>query len=234
MNTATLTAALALLIATRASGIDACADAPTPIPDNSTSGVTIPIEVSAGAGEIVSAVTIDLDITHPWVGDLVITLESPSGTVVTLLDRPGIPNAGFPGPFGCGGRDIDATFSDEASVRADDICAYAPQPVIAGPVRPNQALNAFNTAPAMGTWLVHLSDQSAYDAGQLESACLHITTETACRADLNGDGVLNFFDISAFLSAFTAQDPIADFTGDGQFNFFDVSAFLSAFGAGCP
>jgi hypothetical protein len=46
-------------------------------------------------------------------------------------------------------------------------------------------------------------------------------------------GMLNFFDVSAFLQAFTAQSPQADFNNDGQFNFFDVSAFLSAYGAGC-
>jgi len=54
-----------------------------------------------------------------------------------------------------------------------------------------------------------------------------------CQADLNHDGTLNFFDVSAFLSAFAAQDPIADFTGEGSFNFFDVSAFLVAYSAGC-
>lgn len=47
-------------------------------------------------------------------------------------------------------------------------------------------------------------------------------------------GVLNFFDVSAFLGAFSTQDPSADFTDDGVFDFFDVSAFLSAFAAGCP
>ena len=55
-----------------------------------------------------------------------------------------------------------------------------------------------------------------------------------CPADLNGDGTLNFFDVSAFLGAYSAMDPIADFDGDGQFTFFDISAFLSAFSAGCP
>ncbi len=55
-----------------------------------------------------------------------------------------------------------------------------------------------------------------------------------CPADFTGDGNLNFFDVSAFLAAFAAQDPAADFTGDGDFNFFDVSAFLKAFAAGCP
>jgi hypothetical protein len=55
-----------------------------------------------------------------------------------------------------------------------------------------------------------------------------------CPADLTGDGSLNFFDVSAFLTAFAANNPVADFTGDGAFNFFDVSAFLTAFAAGCP
>ncbi len=55
-----------------------------------------------------------------------------------------------------------------------------------------------------------------------------------CIADLNGDGSLNFFDVSAFLNAFTNGDLVADFTDDGLLNFFDVSAFLSAFAAGCP
>lgn len=55
-----------------------------------------------------------------------------------------------------------------------------------------------------------------------------------CQADLTGDGSLNFFDISAFLSAFKAEDLVADFDGNGTFNFFDISAFLTAFSAGCP
>ena len=55
-----------------------------------------------------------------------------------------------------------------------------------------------------------------------------------CLGDLTGDGILNFFDVSAFLVAFSANDPIADFTGDGVWNFFDVSEFLIAFAAGCP
>lgn len=55
-----------------------------------------------------------------------------------------------------------------------------------------------------------------------------------CPADLTGDGQLDFFDVSAFLSAYTAMDPAADFTGDGVLNFFDVSAFLGQYTAGCP
>jgi FG-GAP repeat len=61
-----------------------------------------------------------------------------------------------------------------------------------------------------------------------------ISIPAYCPADLNGDGALNFFDVSAFLGAYTAMLPSADFTGDGMFNFIDVSAFLGAYSAGCP
>ncbi len=44
----------------------------------------------------------------------------------------------------------------------------------------------------------------------------------------------DFFDVSAFLSGFAAQDPIADINNDGNFDFFDVSDFLTLFTAGCP
>ncbi len=55
-----------------------------------------------------------------------------------------------------------------------------------------------------------------------------------CDVDLTGDGVLDFFDVQAFLALFAAQDPTADFNNDGEFNFFDVQGFLAAFSKGCP
>jgi alpha-amylase len=72
------------------------------------------------------------------------------------------------------------------------------------------------------------------DSGNANVLTETITLGVDCEADLTGDGVLNFFDVSAFLTLYNAQDPAADFTDDGQFNFFDVSAFLSLFTAGCP
>lgn len=57
---------------------------------------------------------------------------------------------------------------------------------------------------------------------------------TACDADMNSDGVLDFFDVSAFLSHYQAQNPLADMNADGLFDFFDVSAYLTLFAQGCP
>jgi len=73
-----------------------------------------------------------------------------------------------------------------------------------------------------------------------DSGTTNVITETViiggliCQADLTGDGQLDFFDISAFLTLFGNQDPAADFSGDGAFDFFDISAFLNEFSAGCP
>jgi len=54
------------------------------------------------------------------------------------------------------------------------------------------------------------------------------STAAPCPADLNGDGELNFFDISTFINT------LPDFNNDGGFDFFDVSQFVAAFSAGCP
>ncbi len=55
-----------------------------------------------------------------------------------------------------------------------------------------------------------------------------------CVADWNGDGVLDFFDVQAFLADFAANNPSADLNNDGVWDFFDIQAFLQAFSNGCP
>jgi len=70
--------------------------------------------------------------------------------------------------------------------------------------------------------------------GMQLTANVQVPGAGVCIADLTGDGMLDFFDVSAFLNAFNAQDPAADFDDNGMYDFFDVSAFLNAFNAGCP
>jgi hypothetical protein len=85
-------------------------------------------------------------------------------------------------------------------------------------------------------WIMGTTDSSiTYPGWNIDDIeFIAVVPVVGCPGDINGDGELNFFDVSAFLSAFVAGDPAADFTGDGQFNFFDVSAFLTAFSEGCP
>ena len=101
-----------------------------------------------------------------------------------------------------------------------------------------QFTDTFSGAPTidgLSEWYFHSADGSTYELPLEEDRIVMIESIcTPCPADLTNDGNLNFLDVSAFLAAFGAQDPIANFEPDGSFNFLDVSAFLSAYGAGCP
>lgn len=63
-----------------------------------------------------------------------------------------------------------------------------------------------------------------------------LATPTGCsEADLAEPfGEFNFFDVSAFLAAYNAQEPEADIDRNGSFDFFDVSLFLGLYNQGCP
>jgi hypothetical protein len=48
-------------------------------------------------------------------------------------------------------------------------------------------------------------------------------------------GVINFFDLSTYLTLYNAGDPAADLAAPfGVLNFFDLSQYLSVYNAGCP
>lgn len=58
--------------------------------------------------------------------------------------------------------------------------------------------------------------------------------DSFCRADLNGDGSLDFFDVAMFLTDFRGEAARADFAEPyGVWNFFDVQAFLAELRSGC-
>jgi subtilisin-like proprotein convertase family protein/C1A family cysteine protease len=76
-------------------------DASAPIPDQSTSGVRSAITLT-GPG-FITAVSVDIDITHPYRGDLTLKLVHPDGSVATLADK-----------AGGGSADIHETFTTSA------------------------------------------------------------------------------------------------------------------------
>ena len=55
-----------------------------------------------------------------------------------------------------------------------------------------------------------------------------------CLADLNSDGLLDFFDLQIFLNWYVALDPRADFFANGIISYNDVYEFLYIYEAGCP
>lgn len=68
------------------------------------------------------------------------------------------------------------------------------------------------------------------------AAVFAVPYRTACPADIAPpQGTPDFFDLLAFLNAFTAQEADADLARPfGRFDFSDITAYLSAFNTGCP
>ncbi len=69
-----------------------------------------------------------------------------------------------------------------------------------------------------------------YD-GQINSDDL---PNPVCIVDFLPDGVLNFSDLSIFITLYTNQDDLADLDSDGFFNFSDIAEFLILYAQGCP
>ncbi len=85
--------------------------------------------------------------------------------------------------------------------------------------------------------ILNLSNQFPFsETPRIGTLRITRTSDAACSlADLAMPyNELDFFDVSAFLDAFGAQDPVADLNQDGENDFFDVSAYLDQFAAGCP
>lgn len=66
-------------------------------------------------------------------------------------------------------------------------------------------------------------------AATVDTARLVAGPVSLCRADIDGDGDADIFDIFAFFNAFGAGQPVADFTGDGVLNIFDIFGYFTAF-----
>ena len=124
-------------------------DTPIDIPDNSQ--ITSRIEVSDVY--CIGDVDVVMDVTHTYIGDLIIELESPAGTVVRLHDR-----------TGGSANDIHLTYDD---------LTHLPD----GPGR----LGDFNAQVVTGVWTLRVSDNAGLNIGTLDSWTLEIAAgEPTC------------------------------------------------------
>jgi len=60
-----------------------------PIPDNNPAGVDSPITVTGASGNASAQTQVYVDITHTWIGDLIVTLVAPDGSQYVLHNRTG-------------------------------------------------------------------------------------------------------------------------------------------------
>lgn len=133
-------------------------DVPKPIPDGAASASSV-IEVPAAPGLYLTDVEVEgLSITHPWIGDLRVSLTSPTGTTVLLIDRvcnvpPGAANFS------------NITLSDVATQPIGSVCP----PAASGVYRPRDPLSTFRGELAAGTWTLTVSDLQLLNTGVLDA-----------------------------------------------------------------
>ncbi|MEL6142829.1 MAG: proprotein convertase P-domain-containing protein, partial [Bacteroidota bacterium] len=124
-------------------------DVPVNISEDGTPEILSTLDISST--DPVEDLIVDVDISHSFVGDLLLELTSPEGTTVLLVDRMGVPA----GDFGCGEDNLLLTFSDAAPNSADDLentCGGTGQPYAAlGEYQPIDPLSAFDDENPEGT-----------------------------------------------------------------------------------
>jgi len=143
-------------------------DIPKNLP-NGTSSVTSTLNIPDYG--TITDVNLTASMTHPYVGDLGMTLTKVSpGSTVTVLDRPGVPAT----TYGCSGDNLAMTLDDSAASYAEGICSGS-TPTINGTYRPNNPLNTFNGLSSNGQWNLQVTDYyPSSDAGTLTSWSLRI------------------------------------------------------------
>ena len=148
---------------------DAAADLPQPILGPPADPTVSSVEVQV-SGRITDVKVVGLDLAHDYVGDLVIRLRSPQGTVVTLSSQHGFDGGGY----------LGTTFDDGASRPIGS--GVAP---FTGAFQPDEQLSRFNGETPTGEWMLAVEDLFPFDDGVLSSWGLEIEAEHV--EDLNGD-----------------------------------------------
>src|SRR5690606_11600865 len=156
-------------------------------------GVTVTMNVTENVS--ITDLDVNLNISHTWVGDVIVSIQSPAGTTAVIIDRPGRTTTGF----GCSGDNIIAILDDEAASAVENECA-ASVPTINGSFTPSNPLSIFDGESTLGVWQLTVSDNVGADTGTLNSWGIDYDYEIIARVldvtlDGSGDATVNAEDL---------------------------------------
>ena len=160
--------------------------------DGSIASMTcVTLAVPAAGDAAVRAVELEMGITHSWVGDLVIKVVSPLGTITTVMSRPGVVDEGDTA-FETNGKDANLAaahpirFADGEPDPAEDMgsglgggdvvcqddmrCDYGP----VADSGPGNGFAEFEGEPPAGDWRVCVADGDNNDPGSIDSVKLSV------------------------------------------------------------
>ena len=136
---------------------------PVAIPDGAAQYSVAQVEVTDEG--LVQTIELNVNITHTYIGDVFLALQSPSGTAIQIYEGSCSSN-----------DDLIATFSDEGSA----VNCTTP---VTGIILPAEALSAFAGEEAQGTWTLYYGDAVADDSGTLNSWSVDVCTQGVASAE---------------------------------------------------
>jgi subtilisin-like proprotein convertase family protein len=234
---------------------------PGAIPDaSSTAGATpgvITRTINATGPGSVNDLKLLVDLTHPRLGQMIITLTAPNGATLDLIRRIDDDNDATCPNFGSQGRLTplngvyifdDQAYTpegpafDAAGKYFDSSNLFIPSGHY-GTARCDLTYPSINAAfagsPIAGTWTLSVSDNQSSSTGTLNRWGLIINggatppCTATCQADFDQNGTRTIDDIFIFINAWFANDPRTDVNGDGR-NIDDIFIFLNIWFQGCP
>lgn len=131
---------------------------------------TVSSNIKVANDLIISDLNVRVNIAHTYDSDLVLVLQSPSGSQITLFNRRG----------GSGDNLTNTLFDDQALFAISQ--GAAP---FTGSFRPEATLTGLNGKNAKGTWTLFISDKQTRDTGKLLDWSLEFTQQTQV-ASLSG------------------------------------------------
>jgi subtilisin-like proprotein convertase family protein len=115
---------------------------------------------------IIESMTVNVDVNHTFIGDLIVQLVHPNGSAFVNLWE-----------LDCGGQnDFDITFDDTAGTI---VCA---EPTV-GSYAPSNPLSVFNGLDAQGNWTIFVADLFGGDTGIFNDWSITICSEQTLSVD---------------------------------------------------
>jgi len=154
-------------------------DTPVLIDDSSTNTVSSEVFVPESLSEYsIEDINVTVNISHTSISDLIITLTSPEGTTITLLDRV------------CDDlEDMDVIFDDKGFSQACNSSA----PTLSGLTIPEDKLSAFYGESFNGSWLLNVEDVTFQDGGAIGTFGIEFCREETLSTSTNRMTDFSFF-----------------------------------------
>lgn len=125
------------------------------------------LTVPADENISIENLSVSINITHSWIRDIIVTLISPSGTQVRLLNRPCLNSSQY--------QNAVATFSSTGVALS---CNLQPQNAVSGNVLPVDPITNFVGQNSQGVWTLRVQDAVNQDGGTINSWSINVCSQT--------------------------------------------------------